>query len=107
MRDRMTQRGDRASANEDISAAAAAAASAVAVINVQATLETVVDAFLIDPVNFKAENAQPKENRTQEAVDAITIDKEMDDQGHRVLTEDIKNRHREKEQLLVKAFQVD
>ena len=98
MRDRMTQRGDRASANEDISAAA---------VNVQATLETVVDAFLIDPVNFKAENAQPKENRTQEAVDAITIDKEMDDQGHRVLTEDIKNRHREKEQLLVKAFQVD
>lgn len=101
----MTQRGDRASANEDISAAVAA--SAAAVINVQATLETVVDAFLIDPVNFKAENAQPKENRTQEAVDAITIDKEMDDHGHRVLTEDIKNRHREKEQLSVKAFQVD
>jgi hypothetical protein len=90
LRNRMDQRGERVSANEDNSAAA---------VNVQTTLETVVDAFLTDPVNFKAENVAPKKNR---AVNAIAVDKEMDDQGHRVLTEDIKNRHREKEQLLVK-----
>lgn len=87
----MKQRGDKASANDDISAA----------VNVQATLETVVDAFLTDPVNFKAENVPPKKNRTQEAVKAVAFDKEMDEKGHRDATEDIKNRHREKEQLLV------
>ena len=93
LRDRMKQRGDKASsANEDISAA----------VNVQATLETVVDAFLTDPVNFKAESVPPKRNRTQEAVKAVAIDKEMDEKGHRDATEDIKNRHREKEQLLVR-----
>ena len=83
---------DGASANEDNSAAA----------NVQTTLEAVVDAFLTDPVNFKAGNVAPKKTLAQEAVNAIAIDREKDDQGHRVLTEDIKNRHREKEQLLVK-----
>ena len=93
LRNRMDQRGERVSGNEDNSAAA---------VNVQTSLETVVDAFLTDPVNFKAENVAPKKNRTQQAVNAIAVDKEMDDQGHRVLTEDIKNRHREKEQLLVK-----
>ena len=86
---------DGASANEDNSAAAAAA-------NVQTTLEAVVDAFLTDPVNFKAGNVAPKKTLAQEAVNAIAIDREKDDQGHRVLTEDIKNRHREKEQLLVR-----
>jgi len=88
----MKQRGDKASAaSEEISAA----------VNVQATLETVVDAFLTDPVNFKAESVPPKKNRTQQAISAIAIDKEMDEKGHRDATEDIKNRHREKEQLLV------
>ena len=95
LRNRMDQRGERVSGNEDNSAAAAAA-------NVQTTLEAVVDAFLTDPVNFKAENVAPKKTLAQEAVNAIAIDREKDDQGHRVLTEDMKNRHREKEQLFVR-----
>ena len=100
LRNRMDQRGERVSGNEDNSAAAAAA-------NVQTTLEAVVDAFLTDPVNFKAGNVAPKKNRTQQAVNAIAVDKEMDDKGHRVLTEDIKNRHREKEQLLVRLHHLN
>lgn len=67
-----------------------------------ATLETVVDAFLTDPVNFKASSVtNPKRNATDNAIAFAVIDREMMEKGHKSATEDIKNRHREKEQSLV------
>ena len=91
----MNQRGNKASANENTSAAEAEAEA-----NVHATLETVVDVFLTDPVNFKAEKVPAKKSRTQEAVSAIAVVK--DQQGHREATEDTKHRYHEKEQPLVR-----
>mmetsp|Transcript_29107 Transcript_29107/g.40004 ORF Transcript_29107/g.40004 Transcript_29107/m.40004 type:complete len:1456 (+) Transcript_29107:23-4390(+) len=71
-------------------------------LDLPATLETVVDAFLTDPVNFKASSvANPKRNATDDAIAFAVIDREMMEKGHKNATEDIKNRHREKEQSLV------
>jgi len=98
LRDRMNQRGNKASANEDSSSSAAEG-------NIPSTLETVVDVFLTDPVNFKAEKVPTKKSRTQEAVSAIAVVK--DQQGHREATEDTKHRHREKEQPLVRLHDLN
>lgn len=75
---------------------------AAAAVDLPATLETVVDAFLTDPVNFKASSvANPKRNATDHAIACAVIDREMMEKGHKSATEEIKNRHREKEQSLV------
>jgi uncharacterized protein YaiL (DUF2058 family) len=100
LRDRMNQRGNKASTNENTSAAEAEAEA-----NVHATLETVVDVFLTDPVNFKAEKVPAKKSRTQEAVSAIAVVK--DQQGHREATEDTKHRYHEKEQPLVRLHDLN
>ena len=81
----MKQGGGKASVNEEEVSLA---------VGVPAPLITVVNEFLADPVK----NVSPKKDRT---IIANGIDKEMDEKGHKNATEEIKNRHREKERLLV------
>ena len=58
----------------------------------QAPLETVVNEFLADPVNFKAETVPPKTQSTQEAVE----------KGHDDVSVDIKSLDRTEEQSSVR-----
>lgn len=88
LRDRMKKRGDKSTEDE--------------AAEDQSTLETVVDAFLSDPINFKAANVPPLKNRTQQAIDTTAIGRDLDEKGNKDATEGIKNRHREKEQILVR-----
>lgn len=65
--------------------------------DVQASLETVVDSFLADPVNFKASSVAAKRK-------TAAIERDLQEKGDKEATEDIKNRHREKEQSLVNYY---
>ena len=75
----MKQLGEKASVNEEE-------------IPVVTPLETVVNEFLADPVNFKAETVPPKTQSTQEAVE----------KGHDGASVDIKSLNRAEEQLSVR-----
>ena len=82
LREQLKQLGDNASVNEE----------EIPVVDVEAPLKTIVNEFLADPVNFKAETVPPKIQSIQEAVE----------EGHDGASVDTKSLHRAEEHVSVR-----